>query len=291
MRSLNSLSPILIIASIVLFPLSTQAQVETSQTAQVAFIERRGMLAVDARCNILSPEARSTLEIGTAHARGRLLIAGWSAAEVRAAEIETLNAANRRDCADPRNAHAVAEAEQTYASWSRLASMDFRGPERVWTARHVPDADGWLIRQNGPGATLGLRGTTEEPRLAISLPLSPNTPGPAMAALIMRDPERAAFNARLIPGRPATGLARYAPITGAATVTLANEREESAPSDANARIWFYFPHEAYAKMRILDPREAIELRFNKGAVSTSVLFEVGELTAAHAFVQLKTATP
>lgn len=262
---------------------------DTPPNAQAAFVERRGLIEIDARCHLLSENVRGALGAGALQARGALLRSGWTIA--RAAELEraTATAARARACADPRNAVAVSQAQAGYASWARTPAMIFTGAERAWAARRYPDADGWRLVQNietPRGARFGVRVINGDERITLIVPLARGARPPGGAQLIVRDPSRAGVQALELPGRRARGLAGAAPAPSASRSFFANSRRSETFADERLYGVLTFPASAFAPLLALDPREAVVLRLETGAVAQNIYVEVGDLAVARTFLTL-----
>ena len=278
-------------AALLTLTMPALAYAQAGQTTQAAYVERRGLLEVDARCQLLTPQARAAIEIGAAHARGLLRNAGWNENDVIALDAAATNAAARRACADARNTSAAADAESTYAAWRRLASMEFAGRERTWTALRIPDPEGWLLRQDANGgAIFGVRQTADGQHLAIKLTMPANQPPAAAATLLMRDRTRTRLNLAPIPGQASAGLASVAPYPASARRFLANGWDRNVVADEQRTLVFSFPDAAFIALLALDPREAVEIRVGDGPNATRFFVEVGDLAAARAFLALDDAT-
>jgi hypothetical protein len=256
--------------------------------AQSAFVERRGLLEADARCNIFTPNIRFALEAGAVQARGALLRGGWTQARLDELERAAIGAARERACNDPRTATAAAAASASFASWARTPAMQFTGSERAWSARRFADPAGWLLKQDIPApsaATFGVRQYQGAEQLSILV----RSTGPLLASaqLVMRDPARARANLD-IPGRNVRGLEAGAPSSASAQRFLASGRRIETIGGERFMA-FAFPQAAFQAMLALDPREAVEVRLGADGQSGRYLIEVGDVAAARAFLAIRDA--
>lgn len=255
-------------------------------SARAQFVERRGLLEVDAQCRIFQPGMRSALEAMALQARGTLLRDGWSYAQMNELERAAVQAARARRCNDPRTASAVQAAQQGYAIWARANQMEFPGWRQSWTARRVAGADGWRLMQSVTSpmsAAFGVRETRGVQQITLLVPVANERAGAASAQLIMRDAPRARVGALDLTGRMARGLEAGLPDLGA-SVTFAGVRRVEHPSFGRTQIVFTFPDAAFRTLMALDPRETVEIRLNSRGLRQRILVEVGDLAAARGFV-------
>jgi hypothetical protein len=263
--------------------LAASAHAETG--ARAAFAERWAMLEIDQRCGLLAPPVREALVATAAQARAALYRDAWSDRAVAELEVAAVAAARTRACADPRAAAAAERARLGFTAWARTHALDFPGAERVWRARRTPDPAGqWKLSQRlgGSGApTFGVREVDGRERLSLRVAAPQGVAPPAMAALVVRDPARAAALVVGLPGLTSTGLARGAPPPGSARSFLASARRIETEGASRA-VWFDFPDAAFAALLALDTREAALVRLDGGPAP--LLLEIGDLAAARAFL-------
>src|SRR5262249_35393025 len=119
----------------------------TEPDARSLYVERRGLMEVDAQCRVLSADLRAAIQASAGQAAGALLRGGWTRARLGELEQATIAAARARRCDDPRNSSAVRAAEAGFATWLHASSMNFPGAERTWSARRYADANGWRLSQ------------------------------------------------------------------------------------------------------------------------------------------------
>jgi hypothetical protein len=282
MRSILTRS---IVAFVALF--SAPAFAQSAPDAATAFAERSALVAAANRCRLLTPDEALALQAGAQQARGALLRGGWDGARVQALAERAVAAASRRACDDAALLQAVAQAQAGYAAWSRMPAMQFQGAVGAWAASRAPDAEGWLLRQNGrAGAVLGVRMGEDGPVVAFSAPLSANSPEPAFAVISYRDGQRARVSLVDLPGRPGAGLQALAAPPTMARQVWAQERQVIASEDGRRTALLTFPANAFEGVGALDPREAIEVRIGRAGSDQGVrlYFEVGDLAAAQAFL-------
>ncbi len=254
--------------------------------AQSAFAERTGLLEVDARCHLFTPDIRFALEAGAAQARGALLRGGWTEARIQELADAVTEAARGRACNDAGIASAASAARAGFASWARMPSMTFAGSERNWTARRFPDPGGWRLRQDVPvGAAFGVREVSGAQELDFVAPLANGEYPPASAQLVVRDPDRARANLD-VPGRLAHGLQAAAPSATASRVFFASARRIETTTQHQRYMAFAFPQAAFQALLALDPREAVEIRLGAAGEGRHFLIEVGDIAAARAFLAI-----
>jgi|CXWL01.1.fsa_nt_gi hypothetical protein len=270
--------------------MTSSAWATTPADAQSAFVERRGLLEVDARCRLLAPGVRTALQAGAQQARGALLRGGWTRARVDELERAATGAARNRACADPRNETAAVHARAGYASWARTNAMTFPGAERTWAARRYPDAFGWRLLQDigAPiGTAFGVRERDGAQRLTLTLPLTRTQQAPGSAQLILRDPARAGVDMLELRGRLTQGLAAGAPAPSASRAFFASARRVETLENGQRVAVLEFPDTAFEALLALDPRETAELRLDSGRAVQRILVEIGDVAVARAFLTLR----
>lgn len=252
--------------------------------ADQTFAERRALLAADQRCDLFSPALRQALEASTFQARTTLLRSGWTADRAdrlgRAAAAEV----RARSCDDAVLTRAAAQARAGFTGWTQLMSMRFPGVDRAWLARRAPDPQGFYLRQDvaAPRAAIfGVRRDGNGGSLALVLPLGPREAPPAAARLSYRDAARAPRSPADTPGRVVTGLAGNVASPATAKVVMPRARQILTGEKGARAVLFTFPDAAMADLKGLDPRDALQITF-EGA--PTLLVEVGDLAAAHAFL-------
>lgn len=275
-----------IFAALALGLISASSAYADIPNARAQYVERRGLLEVDAQCHIFTPGMRSALEATALQARGTLLRSGWSYAQMDELERAAVQAARARRCGDPRTTAAVADARQGYASWARANQMEFPGWQLSWTGRRVAGQDGWRLLQNVTSpmpAAFGIRESDGAQHVTLLLPVANERAVGASAQLIMRDAPRARVGDLDLTGRIARGLEAGLPGPGA-SVTFNGVRRVEHPSFGHTQIVFIFPDAAFRTLMALDPRETIEILMDGRGVRQRILFEVGDLAAARGFV-------
>lgn len=271
-----------------LMALSAAAASAEGPDARSAFVERRGLLETDARCNLLHPDLRAALNVGALQARGALLRAGWTGAQLRTLEQTIAQAAAQRACNDARTVQAASDAQRAFAPWLAAGYMEFPGWERAWLARRGT-SDGWRLSQaiEAPrAAVFGVRQQGTAQRLVLIVALERNESAPMSAQLIMRDASRAPARDIALPQRVAYGIEAGAPQPNAA-MTIPSARAVERLSGGRSQVVFTFPDNAFAMLLQLDPREAVELRVSSGRSVQTLYVEVGDIAAARAFLALR----
>ena len=259
-----------------------------TSSAQVAYVERRGLLEADTQCRLFTPDVRAALLAGAGQARGALLRGGWTRTQFDELERAAVNAARQRPCNDPRTIQAATQARAGFASWSRTPTMEFPGWERAWSARRYADPQGWRLTQTVDAVTrFGVREVSGAQKLTLVIGITPGAATPGAAQLAMRDPARANGALLDLRGRTTTGLAAGAPSPATAQSFLASARRVETIDRTHALLVFEFPDAAFQAMQQLDPREAIEVRLQQGNQTQRLLVEVGDIAAARTFLTLR----
>jgi hypothetical protein len=256
--------------------------------ARSAYVERRGLIEADAHCHLFAPDIRAALQVGAAQARGSLLRAGWTSAQVNELERAVVAAGRARPCEDRRTAAAAADARAAADAWVSAYSMDFPGWERVWVARRG-SGDGWRLSQtiDAPvAAVFGVRDRAGAQRLAVVVPTQRGQPAPTSARLVMRDVARGPLVEVGLPQRMAFGLEAGAPAPDSA-LTAVGSRTVERSANGSVEVAFIFPDAAFRNLLALDPRETLELRLVRGRVTHRLLVEVGDIAAARAFLLIR----
>lgn len=281
---------LLLIAAALSIAAAPSASAQTGALgAQALYVERRALLETDAQCSLFSANIRAALQAGSGQAAGALLRSGWTRARLNELEHAAVSAARARACGDPRSASAARAAEAGFASWVRTYAMNFRGAERLWTARRSADVNGWRLSQpiGAPiAAIFGVREHEGAQQLSLVMPLAPGDSAPASVQLVMRNPARASTDMLDLRGRTASGLAAGLPAPGAARGYFANSRRVEAIRGAPSQAVFTFPETAFQSLLRLDPRETAELRLESAGRTQRILIEVGDIAAARAFLAI-----
>lgn len=135
---------LLFLAAALCTTLSAAAHAAEGPDARQAYVERRGLIETDARCGFFTADIRAALTVGAMQARGSLLRAGWTSAQVLGLEDTVSAAARARACNDARTQQAAADARHAFSRWLASGSMEFPGWERNWLARRGT-TDGWRL--------------------------------------------------------------------------------------------------------------------------------------------------
>src|SRR5690242_16422604 len=109
--------------------------------ARASYVERRGVLELDAQCRLFNPNIRAALQATAMQARGALLRGGWSIAQVQNLEQTVVAAARARTCQDPRTLNAASTARTASAAWINASAQTFPGWTRAWYARRAPSPE------------------------------------------------------------------------------------------------------------------------------------------------------
>jgi hypothetical protein len=267
---------------------TTAAAATEPLNARAAYVERRGLLEADAQCRLFTPDIRSALTVGVAQARGALLRAGWTSANMRALESAAINAARARACGDPRTATAADDARHAFSSWINVGAMEFAGWERSWRARRVIDTSGWRLSQaiDAPiAATFGVRQRDDIQRVTLVVPVLRRETPPSSAQLILRDAARGGVREIPLTQRIAQGLEGGLPSPGVTTAIPSMRTIERI--DGRQHAVFTFPDTAFRDLVTLDPRETVEVRLTSGRATQRLFVEVGDLAAARAFLTIR----
>lgn len=281
--------PFLLAAAFSMALCSAASAQASAPSAQALYVERRGLMEVDARCRLFSPDIRSALEAGAGQAAGALLRGGWTRVRLGELEQAAVAAARARPCDDPRTISAVAAAQAGFDSWVHTHAMNFPGAERTWAARRTPDPrGGWRLSQEitAPAALFGVRERDGAQQLTLVLPLPSGQAAPSSAQLLMRDRTRASADILDLRGRTPTGLAAGAPSPATAAHFFASARRVEPLERGGRQAVFVFPDSAFQTLLTLDPREAVEVRLENGGATQRILIEVGDVAAARAFLAI-----
>jgi hypothetical protein len=254
-------------------------------SARNLYVERRGLLEIDAHCHLVAPEVHAALEVAALQARGTLLRGGWSLAQVGQLEQATVAAARQRSCSDPRTAAAAQTARNAYNMSFRSNSMDFPGWARAWSARRVAASDGWRLRQTIDAPTAGVFGVRQlhgAEELVLVLPALSASAAPATATLELRNPSLP-LGALDLTSRIAGGLEAGAP-GPASAVSVSGVRRIEHPGWFQNQVVYVFPNAAFGWLCQLDPRETAAISLITPHGGQRILVEVGDIAAAAGFL-------
>ncbi len=275
-----------ILAAALTAALVANASAQNGPNAREAYVERLGLMETDTRCRLLTSTVRDALNVSITQARGSLLRAGWSNAQMRELDSAVVNAARQRACNDSRTSAAVASVSRTVGQWANAGTMQFPGWERTWIARRGDE--GWRLSQtiDAPvAATFGVRQVDTSQRLTLIIPVARGQTAPRSVSLVMRDPQRARSEISLNQ-RIASGLEAGLPSPSMAR-TVPSTRTVERLSQGASQAVFTFPDSAFRDLLALDPRESVELRVENGRAEQSLLIEVGDISAARAFLTIR----
>jgi hypothetical protein len=268
--------------------ITTAAAATEPLDARAAYVERRGLLEADAQCRLFTPDIRSALTVGVAQARGALLRAGWTSANMRSLESAAITAARSRACDDRRTATAADDARRAFSSWINVGTMEFPGWERSWRARRVVDTNGWRLSQSidAPvAATFGVRQREDIQRVTLTVPVLRRETPPSSAQLIVRDTSRGGVREIPLTQRIAAGLEGGLPSPGVTNAIPSVRTLERI--DGRQHAVFTFPDTALRDLVRLDPRETVEVRLASGRATQRLFVEVGDIAAARAFLTIR----
>lgn len=254
--------------------------------ARASYVERRGMLELDAQCRLFNPNIRAALQATALQARGALLRGGWSIAQVQELEQTVIAAAHARSCQDPRTLTGAATARTASATWINANAQSFPGWTRAWYARRAPDAAGWRLSQaiDRPyRANFGVRMNNGREQLTLTV-AAPN-PDLRTATLVMRDAMRSAPLDIALPQRVAYGLGAGGPSPATSTQFSSTATRNEGARDGAQQTTFVFADAAFRNLLGLDPRESIEIHFT-GSPQV-LLVDVGDVAVARAFLAIQ----
>jgi hypothetical protein len=273
----------------IILTLTATAASAQAPNARAAYVERRGLIEADGRCQLFARDVRAALEAGAGQARGTLLRAGWSRAQLGELEQAVAAAASARRCDDPRTLTAATDARAAFGIWTRANEVAFEGWARIWRARRVAGADGWRLRQEIAAplpASFGVRELGAARGLVLIAPSARGAPAPSSARLIMRDAARTAAPEIALQQLVSHGLDAGAPAPGRGQLAFPSTRS-SENGERGARLTvFAFPDAAFANLLALDPRESVEILVQTPGRSHRLLVEVGDIAAARAFLTI-----
>lgn len=270
------------------FAILAGAAAAQTPDAREAYVERRGLIESDARCNLLPAGLRAALNVGALQARGALLRAGWTSAQLRGLEGTIAQAVAQRPCNDPRTLQSADEARGAFAPWLAAGYMEFPGWERAWLARRG-SSDGWRLSQaiDAPrAAVFGVRQRGANQQLVLIVTLAQNEAAPRSAQLVLRDASRSTSPEIGLAQRVAYGVEAGAPAPNAA-MTIPSARSVEPVSGGRRQVVFAFPDDAFSRLLQLDPRESVELRLQSGRSVQSLYVEVGDIAAARTFLTIR----
>lgn len=255
------------------------------------WLERVAISAADKACNLFSEGERLALQSGLYQTEGELLRANQSRVEMNRLAAEVSEHAKSLGCAHPDVVSVAANVRNGYRAFVKTTYIEYPATHAIWGASRSPH-DRWAVSQTDKASSIvfGLRRAPNNPdvfRLAIAMPAKGVVP--SSVQLIMRDQTKMPepwFGAFSRPGDKLTPPPRsISHIEWAGKVA-------SAKDAVGEPIWvFTFNASAIALLEHLDPREAIQIdvippsRVERQGVK-SVVLEVGDVRAAHAFAMI-----
>ncbi len=260
-------------------------------TASAAlFAERTALLAGDARCGLLTTQARNALKATTAQVRADALRDGWSVASLDGVAERAAAAGAARPCADAQLRTAAASVTAGFKAWATMQKLELSGEYHGWLARRTPSPEGFYLVQTLPdGMRFGILNVKGKEQLVLTMPAA--SAMPASARLLMRDQTRAKRPVFDVPGMTrVAGIAGAAAPDSVAAVRFASTRALDKPEDSPPRYVFSFPDSILAELAALDPREAIVVELTPaGGKAKRVYIEVGDIAVACAFLAARPA--
>lgn len=252
------------------------------------WLERVAISAADQACNLFSDGERLALRSGLYQAEGELLRANENPAEMNRLRAEVSAHAKSLGCAHPDVVSVAETVRNGYRAFVKTNYIEYPAAHAIWGASRS-EHDRWAVSQTDKASSIvfGLRralGNPEELHLAIAMPAKGLVP--SSVQLILRDPAKmpeAWFGAFSSPGAKLTPAPRsISHIEWAGKVA-------SAKDVVGDPIWvFSFNASAIALIEQLDPREAVQIDLIPPSRAADqgvkrIVFEVGDLRAAHAF--------
>ena len=271
---------------------TTQA---AAQNAEEVFAERGYALAMDALCELFTPDQRDALSVFYLQARGALIRAGENAAELDDYRASLDDAASQQGCQSEHAQLIYQRVNEGYAGFERLMRMSFPADQFSWEA-NAPiglSQTEWLAHQDAAPVGAGLALVNGELEFVVDLP---DVSGVASAVLVLRDMRREPDLYDPTVGglfeTPAEApWLRWSAPDYARQLVFSRGRINAETAlelnPAEARQLFRFSVADAERIAERDPREAarIDLMNRRGERITSYFFEVGDLGAAIAFVR------
>ena len=196
-----------------------------------------------------------------------------------------MDAALARACNDPRTVSAAAVARTAYNTTFRSNAMEFPGWARAWSARRIPAADGWRLKQAillPMSATFGVRQLNGREELVLVLSTAAEQNTPSIAQLEIRNPSLP-MGALDLTARIAGGLETGAP-SQVNAITVAGARRIEHAGWFQNQVVYVFPNTAFRMLCQLDPRETAAIDLNATDGPQRVLVDVGDIAAAAGFL-------
>lgn len=248
------------------------------------FYERSFVRAADQRCQLFERQVAAALAIAAAQAEGAAVRAGVQPKHLASIEQRAIRRAATTACAAPELLAAAARVRNAFDGWSKTVRITFPGATAEWRADRTPTRTlRWRLVQANGAERFGVAGRAEEQAFVALTAAS--GPKPYAARVVVRDPRRDP-KPWLTPGaRPASASrAVFAQAATAAEATL-------LPEGVKGAVAFRFPAETAKALEALDPRESFHVEYlttgSDGADRVRrVRFEVGDFTAANAFLAL-----
>lgn len=260
------------------------------------FLERAAISAADGKCSLFSDGERMALRSGLYQAEGELLRAGRAPSTIADLSGQVRAHARSLGCDHPSVLQVAGTIRSSYRQFQKTTWLEYPGKYSAWGVSRS-EHDAWAVSQadKASGAVFGLRRPDKEKPEAMQLAIAIPADGRAPASVQMstRDPVKAG-DPWLGTLSGASGALAAAP-RGISGVMWAGKVSEEEDSTGNEFHVFYFSPAAIARLEALDPRETVQIELTppqreKDAKPARILFEVGDIRAAHAFARIPKPT-
>ena len=277
----------LILSSLVLL-MAPAAGADPSQVERT-FLERTAIATADTSCNLFSEGERLALRSGLYQTEGELLRAGYSPEKLENLAAEVRSHARALGCDHPAVLEVAATIRTSYRQFAKTNYLQYAGGSSAWDASRS-EHDDWAVKQTDKttGVIIGLRRGEEFEGLKFAVAMPADGRAPSSVQMFVRDVKK-------------MREAWLGPIFGAKTLApaprsisrpeWAGELEEDEDAAGDPFYVFYFGTSAIERLELLDPREVVQVELtpspiDKGKMPLKVVFEVGDLRAAHAFAMI-----
>lgn len=262
------------------------------------FLERSAISAADEKCGLFSEGERLALKSGLYQAEGELLRAKIDPGEIEQMSRDVRVHARQMSCDHPDVSAVAATVRSSYRQFSRTGYLEYPSGRSTWGASRSPH-DQWAVSQTDKASSyvFGLHQEEKSPgvlKLAVAVPYDYKPP--SSVKLFLRDPDKLPepWLGTSLGGPPTATLAP--PPKSVSRIEWASEMKEE---ENTVHDWFYictFSPAAIQHIEALDPREAVSIEVTPSPLAKDqkvvrVVFEVGDLRAAHAFAMIPQPTP
>lgn len=272
--------------------LTAEAAVAETSALERTYLERAAITAADQRCDLFSEGERFALLAGLAQSQGELLRNNVRPQEIRKLTREVSEHARTLGCDHPAITEVAARVRDSYRQFAKQTALSFPGVHGQLEASRSPH-DAWAVMTTlkDSGAIMGIRrrpvNGEKQLQLALALPVSAG--GPSAGKVFMRDIDRlqdpwfgalGSVSGELAPPPKAVSRSDWA-----------SDLLQFRDNTGKRFFVLYFSEATLQRLEALDPREAVvfevapDPKSGKDGVDRYV-FEVGDLRAAHAFVQI-----